>query len=104
MPVRLSNKFILDVGQPILSCINHFESEEPRIFERFDVLGDLLITFMAKFMKNGGRKPEKDNITTKDLLDVDVSDKSFQLSDKQIYLGPKVEKFLVEFNLNRSSP
>ena len=68
------------------------------------MLGDLLITFMAKFMKNGGRKPEKDNITTKDLLDVDVSDKSFQLSDKQIYLGPKVEAFLVELNLNRSSP
>ena len=28
--VRFSNKFILDVSDPILTCINHFECEEPK--------------------------------------------------------------------------
>lgn len=102
--VRLCNKFILDVSLPILTCINHFESEEPKIFERFDVLADLLITFMAKFLMNGGRKAGKDDFTTRDLLDVDVTDSSLQLSDKNMFLGPKVETFLVEVGLTRSSP
>ena len=46
--VKLTNKFILDISEPILTCINHFE--EPKIFERFDVMGDFLVTFMAKFI------------------------------------------------------
>ena len=63
--VRLCNKFIFDVSQPIVTCINHFESEEPKVFERFDVLTDLLVTFMAKFIVNGGKKDGKDDLTTK---------------------------------------
>ena len=104
--VRLCNKFILDVSEPILTCINHFESEEPTLFERFDVLGDFLVTFMAKFMKDGGRRQNKGagEVTTKDLLDVDVHDKSLQLSNKDLYLGPKIGTFLKELGFTRSSP
>ena len=104
--VRLCNKFILDVSEPILTCINHFECEEPKVFERFDVLGDFLVTFMAKFMKDGGRGRNKGvgELTTKDLLDVDVHDKSLQLSNENLYLGPKVETFLNELGLTSSSP
>ena len=105
--VKLSNKFILDISEPIMTCINHFEAEEPKLFERFDVLGDFLVTFMGKFLKNGGRKKTtKCDVvcTTKDLLDVDVSDRSLQLDDKNIYLGPKVENFLLELGLSRTRP
>ena len=59
---------------------------------------------MAKFLMNGGRKAGKDDFTTRDLLDVDVTDSSLQLSDKNMFLGPKVETFLVEVGLTRSSP
>ena len=104
LTVRLCNKFIIDVSDPIMTCINHFESEEPKIFERFDVLADFLVTFMAKFLKNGGKKPDKTEFTTKDLLEVDVTDPNLQLSNKDMYLGPKVEAFLTELNLTRSSP
>ena len=102
--VRLCNKFILDVSQPIMTCINHFECEEPKIYERFDVLGDLLVKYMAKLMKNGGRKAGKDDFTTKDLLDVDVTDKALQLSDRELWLGPKVDDFLSEIGFSRNSP
>ena len=101
--VKLSNKFILDVSEPILTCINHFEEEDPKIFERFDVLGDFLITFMGKFVKNGGKSSDRE-VRTKDLLNVDVSVKSQQLSDANLYLGPKVDKFLQELGITRSSP
>ena len=100
--VRLSNKFVLDVSDPILTCINHFECEEPKIYERFDVLGDFLVTFMAKFLKNGG-KTRGEETTTRDLLDINVNDKSLQLSNKDVYLGPKVEGFMDELGLTRSS-
>ena len=102
--LRLCNKFILDVSGPILTLINHFESEDPKIYERFDVLGDFLVTFMAKFLKDGGQKKNGSAVTTKDLLNVDVNDKNLQLSNNLIYLGPKVESFLEELGFTRSSP
>ena len=40
----------------------------------------------------------------KDLLDVNVSDPILRLSRKDVYLGPKVEEFLVALGLTRSSP
>ena len=101
--VRLDNKLILDVSDPILTCINHFECEEPKIYERFDVLGDFLVTFMAKFLINGGNFRGTET-TTRDLLDIDVNDNSLQLSNENIYLGPKVEAFIEEMGLSRSSP
>ena len=91
--VKLCNKFIIDVSSPILTLINHFESEEPKIFDRFDAIGDFMVTFMAKFMKYGGGQKKGAKLTTKDLLNVDVMDKELQLSDANIYLGPKVEAF-----------
>ena len=100
--VRLSNKFVLDVSDPILTCINHFECEEPKIYERFDVLGDFLVTFMAKFLKNSG-KTRGYKTTTRDLLDINVHDKSLQLPNKDVYLDPKVEAFIKELGLTRSS-
>jgi hypothetical protein len=87
----------------ILTCINHFECEEPKIFEWFDVLGDFLVTFMDKILKNGGKKRGRET-TTRDLLDIDVHEKSLQLSNENIYQGPMVEAFLEEMGLSRSSP
>ena len=52
-----------------------------------------MVTFMAKFMKYGGGQKKGAKLTTKDLLNVDVMDKELQLSDANIYLGPKVEAF-----------
>ena len=30
--VKLSNKFILDILEPIMTCINRFEAKEPKLF------------------------------------------------------------------------
>ena len=92
------NKFIIDVSSPILTLINHFESDEPKIFVRFDVIGDFMVTFMANVMRKGA------NLTTNYLLNVDVMDKELQLSDANIYLGPKVKAFFEELGITRNSP
>ena len=63
-----------------------------------------MVTFMAKFMKSGGGQKKGANLTTKDLLNVDIMDKELQLSDENIYVGPKVEAFLEELGLTRNSP
>ena len=101
--IKLCNKFIIDVSEPILTLINHLESEEPNIFDRFDVIGDFLVTFMAKFLINGGHA-DTDEPTTKDLLNVEVTKRELQLSNAKLYLGPKVEAFMEELGLTRSSP
>ena len=55
-------------------------------------------------MINGGKKKDEETATTRDLLNLDVSDKKLQLTDKNLYLGPKVEAFLDKLGLTRSSP
>jgi hypothetical protein len=60
--LRLTNQFIIDVSKPILDVINHFESEEPNIYSRFDVLVDFMTVLFSKFLVNGGL--DKDNINT----------------------------------------
>ena len=62
---------------------------------------------MAKFMKDGGRTRTSGDVdcvkelAIKDLLEVYVSNRSSQLSDRHLYLGPKVEKYLAELGLSR---
>ena len=103
IPVQLTNKFILDVSAPIMKMINHFESEDPNIFSRYETLLDFTATFMAKFFKNGGLKEEQDVANPKMLLDIDVSDRSLQLSNQNLYIGPKVEAFILQLGLTKQS-
>jgi hypothetical protein len=102
--VMLSNKFILDVSKPIMTIINHFEEEEPNIFNRFETLAEFLITYLGKFLINGGQEEESDLVKTRDLLLIDVKDVKLQLPDTELYLGPKVDAFIAELGLTRKSP
>lgn len=95
----LCNKFILDMSKPILTLINHFEEEEPNIFDWFNILGE----FLSKFLINGGQK-DSDLVKTKDILSIDVSDCSLQLDDKDLYLGPKAKAFINKLGLNLKYP
>ena len=72
------------------------------IFSRFDFLVDFLTVLFSKFLVNGGLS--KDEVTTKDLLDVNVRDKKIQLPLKDMYVGPKVEQFIEKLGFTRSSP
>ena len=102
---RLCNKFLVDVTKPINQLIKKFEQEEPKIYEKFEDLSGFLYTIMSKFLKNAGLKENSgDRIRIKDLLDVDVHDPKLRLSKKNIYLGSKVEDFLLAVGLTRDSP
>ena len=102
--VRLCNMFIIDVGEHIMTLINHFESEEPNIFDRFDCVADFMITFIGRFLVNGGMSENGDVIKTSEMLKIEFRDRKIQLSNKEIYLGPKCDAFLQELGLTRSSP
>ena len=103
IPVQLTNKFIVDVSAPIMKLINHFESEEPNIFSRYDTLLDFTTTFLAKFLKNGGLEEGQDIVTPKTLLNIDVSDRNIQLSNQDLYVGPKVEAFILQLGIAKQS-
>ena len=100
--IRLCNQFIIEVSKPILTVINHFESEEPVVFSRFEVLVDFLTTLFSKFLINGGM--DKDNVKTKDLLELNVREKKLQLGPKDVYLGSKAEQFITKLGFTRTSP
>ena len=97
--VRLTNMFFIDVSDPILIVLNHFESEDPIIHKRWHTLADFFTKFLSKFMKNAGGEKSPIN----ELLDMDFTVSKNQLSDQDIFLGGKVESFLKELNLTRSS-
>ena len=103
IPLRMTNQFIIDVSSPILTVINHFESETPNIFDRFGTIVNFFTTFLAKFLKNGGLEEGEDTVTPKQLLNINVRDRSLQLSNKEIYVGPKVEAFLTQLGLTKQS-
>ena len=52
--VRLTNMFFIDVSDLVLTLLNHFESEEPIIHKRWDMLSDFFYKFLTKFMNNAG--------------------------------------------------
>ena len=105
--VRLCNMFILDVGEQIMTLINHFEAEDPNIYERHEVIADFLVTFMGKFLVNGGGISDEDEeikIVIADLLQLNFRDRKVQLSNKDIFLGPRADDLILELGLTRSSP
>ena len=97
--VRLTNMFFIDVSEPVLILLNHFESEEPIIHKRWDTLANFFFKFLSKLMKNAGGEDARID----DLLKVDFTDLKAQLSDEDIFLGGKAETFLKELNLTRKS-
>lgn len=97
---RLGNMFTVDVSKPVLVLIAHFESNEPKIFDRWEVLRDFFHDLLQKSMKNAGNWK---NSSTKDLLKIDFQDRSLQLSNSNLYLGSKVESFLTQLGLTRDS-
>jgi hypothetical protein len=97
--VRLTNMFFLDVSSPVLTLINHFESEEPSIYKRWDVMSEFFYDMLAKFIKNAGGE----NVPITDILRIDFADRKLHYSNKEIYLGSKVETFLKELGLCRDS-
>ena len=94
--VRLTNMFFIDVSEPILTILNHFESEDPIIHKRWHTLADFFSKFLSKFMKNAG----DDKSPINELLDIDFTVSKNQLSDQDIFLGGKVESFLKELTVS----
>ena len=107
LEVKLSTKFILDVCEPVMELISFFESEKVRIQDRHKKLVTLFNNFYGKFMKNAGCEEGSEmnnNSSVEDILKVKYDDRSKQLSDEEIFLGPKVESLLTELGLRRTSP
>ena len=97
--------FILNVGEQIMTLINHFEAEGPNIYERFQLIADFLVTFIGKFLVNGGDITEYDEeIKISDILQVEFRERKAQLSNKDIFLGSRADGFIFELGLTRSSP
>ena len=63
-----------------------------------------MITFLGRFLVNGGMSENGDVIKTSDMLKIEFRDRKLQLSNKEIYLGPKCDSLLQELGLTRSSP
>ena len=97
--VRLTNMFFIDVSNPVINILNHFESDEPLIHKRWDMLADFFYRFLTKFMKNAGGENE----LIGELLKTNFQDSKLQLSDEEMFLGGKVETFLKDLGLSRQS-
>ena len=48
MELRLTNKFILDVSEPLINFLDYFESNEVRIHQQFGRIVDLVFNFLSK--------------------------------------------------------
>ena len=103
LEVKLSTAFILDVCKPVMDLISFFESEKIRIQDRHRKLVLLLHNLLGKFMKNAGLDPNNNKVDEEKMLKVNVGEKKNQLSDDEIFLGPRVEKLLRELGLTRQS-
>jgi hypothetical protein len=100
--VRLTNQFIIDVSSPLIKFLDFFESSKVRIHMQFRSIVNLTFNLFSKFLKNAGLN-EKDSVTGKTLLTVEYKDPMLQLSDGNIFLGPRVETFLKTLKLTRES-
>jgi hypothetical protein len=98
--LRLTNKFIIDVSEPIIYIIDFFESSTPRIHERWDRMYQFFFDILGKFVKNAANLQEK---RMSAVLRIDFSDSSYHLDNKRVFLGPKVDCFLKELDLTRDS-
>ena len=90
--------FIIDVGEHIIKLIDHFESEDPRIFERHELIADFLVTFLGKFLVNGGGLTDEGagDLKIADIMKLKYRDRKLQLSNKDIFLGSKADQFIAE--------
>ena len=103
LDVKLSTAFILDVCKPVMELISFFESEKIRIQDRHVKLVLLLHNLLGKFVKNAGLDPNNNKVDGDEMLKVNVCDRDIQLSDEDIFLGPRVEALLREVGLTRQS-
>ena len=103
LELRLTNKFILDVGAPLIKFLNFFESTEVRVHKQFASIVDLVYNYLSKFLMNAGMKADEEAVTAKRLMKVDYKDKKLQLDDEKIFLGVKADEFLKEIGLKRDS-
>ena len=103
MELRLTNKFILDVSEPLINFLNYFESNEVRVHQQFAKIVDLVFNFLSKFLKNAGMEDEETVVTGKRILKVDFKNKKNHLEDEKIFLGTRVDNFLKEIGMKRNS-
>ena len=81
-----------------------FESNEPKIHVRYQKTVILMFTYGCKFLKNGGLPPETDVVSARDVLNVEYYQENLQLSNKEIFLGERVDTFLKEYKIDRNDP
>ena len=103
LEIRLTSLFILEVAKPVMELISFFESTKIRIQDQHAKLVLLLYDYLGKFVKNAG-VDGNNNITGEGLLKVKYKDKTKQLPNKDIFLGSKVQAFLLKLGINRDSP
>jgi len=103
LEVRLCNRFLLEVGKPVMELISYFESQKIRVQDRHSKLVLLLHSFLSKFMKNAGVE-NNETATGVILLKADYRNRTKQLEDKQLFVGGKVESLLAELGLLKESP
>ena len=102
LEVRLSNSFLVEVCKPVIQMIDFFESNSVRVQHRYEKLVILLFEFLSKFAKNAGVSNNNDP-DGKALLKANYKGVNNQLSNKEIWLGKKVEALLLHLNLTRES-
>ena len=105
LEIKLSISFILDVCKPVMDLISFFESEKVRIQDRHAKLVLLFHDYLSKFMKNAGLENNNNlaKVDGEELLKVKFTKRENQLSDEEIFLGPKVEALFLELGLTRKS-
>ena len=99
---RLTTKFLCDVSDFILKFLNTFEKREVQVHRRHDLIVEFVYGLMSKFLQNAGLG-DRDTVSAENILEVDYRKKSIQLKNKDLYIGPKAEKFLEEAGLTKES-
>jgi hypothetical protein len=102
LEVRLSNSFLVEVCRPVIQMIDFFESNSVRVQYRYEKLVMLLFDFLSKFAKDAGVTNNNDP-DGKALLKARYRGEKNQLSNKEIWLGKKVEALLLDLSLTRES-
>ena len=88
-----------------MEMISFFESEKVSIQDRHRKFIYLFQSILGKFMKTAGIESNTNNDGDgEEVLGVKYDDRSKQLSDQEIFLGPRVESLLREVGLTRLCP
>ena len=102
LEVKLASLFIIDVSKPVMDLISFFESNKIRIHDKQGKLVILLYDYLSKYLKQAGLEGNN-NPTGEQLLKVKYKDTNIQLSNKDIYLGSRVETLLRKLGISRDS-